>query len=99
MVRARIDEYSDLNIRFHQTILELSRCKLLGETADGLFLHMRAIRARTIGEADRAVRSIIDHMSIIEALEARDGDLAEQLVREHALNLAAHVEQNVDYLG
>ncbi len=98
-VGARIDEYSDLNIRFHQTILELSRCKLLKETADGLFLHMRAIRARTIGEADRAVRSIIDHMSIIEALEARDGDLAEQLVREHALNLAAHVEQNVDYLG
>ncbi len=45
------------------------------------------------------MRSIIDHMSIIEALEARDGDLAEKLVREHALNLAAHVEQNVDYLG
>ena len=98
-VGARIDEYSDLNIRFHQTILELSRCKLLKETADGLFLHMRAIRARTIGEADRAVRSIIDHMSIIEALEARDAELAEKLVREHALNLAAHVEQNVDYLG
>ena len=98
-VGARIDEYSDLNIRFHQTILELSRCKLLKETADGLFLHMRAIRARTISEADRAVRSIIDHMSIIEALEARDAELAEKLVREHALNLAAHVEQNVDYLG
>ncbi len=98
-VGARIDEYSDLNIRFHQTILELSRCKLLKETADGLFLHMRAIRARTIGEADRAVRSIIDHMSIIEALEARDAELAEKLVREHALNLAAHVERNVDYLG
>ena len=59
---------------------------------------MRGIRARTIGEEDRAARSVIDHMQIIEALEARDTELAEKLVREHALNLAAHVEEFVDYL-
>jgi DNA-binding GntR family transcriptional regulator len=97
-VQARIDEYSERNIRFHQKILELSRCKLLCEMADGLFLHMRGIRARTIGEEDRAARSIIDHIHIIEAIEARDTDLAERLVREHALNLASHVTEHVDYL-
>ena len=47
---------------------------------------------------DRAQRSIIDHMHIIEAIERRDADLAERLVREHTLNLAAHVAANVDYL-
>ena len=98
-VAARIDEYSDLNIKFHQTILELSRCQLLKETADKLFLHMRGIRARTINEEDRAFRSIIDHLSIIEALENRDAELAENLVREHALNLASHVEKYADYLS
>jgi len=36
---------------------------------------------------------------IIEALEAHDADLAERLVREHTLNLAAHVEKNVDFLS
>ena len=97
-LQARIDEYSDRNIQFHQKILELSRCQLLKDTAESLFLHMRGIRARTIGEEDRAAKSIIDHMHIIEALEARDTDLAEKLAREHALNLAAHVEQHVDYL-
>ena len=95
---AQIDEYSDRNIEFHQTILELSRCQLIKETADKLFLHMRGIRARTINELDRASRSIIDHLTIIEALENRDADLAEKLVREHALNLAAHVEKHVNYL-
>jgi len=95
---ARIDEYSDLNIKFHQTILELSRCQLLKETADKLFMHMRGIRARTINEVDRASRSIIDHFSIIEALENRDAELAEKLAREHALNLAAHVDKHVTYL-
>ncbi|MGE0611922.1 MAG: GntR family transcriptional regulator [Hyphomicrobiales bacterium] len=92
-VKARIDEYSEANIRFHSAILKMSKCKLLNEMASGLFMHVRAIRARTISEDDRASRSIVDHLHIIEALEARDTELAERLVREHTLNLKAHVEK------
>ena len=58
-------------------------------------MHVRAIRVRTIHEDDRATRSIVDHMHIIEALEARNTDLAERLVREHTLSLRRHVEDNV----
>ena len=93
-----LDEYSDANIEFHQRILKLSKSKILEETAAGLFMHVRAIRARTIGEDDRAVRSVVDHSHIIEALEARDTDLAEKLVREHTLNLRAHVERYLDLI-
>ncbi len=95
---ARIDEYSERNIEFHQAILRMSGCDLLVETADRLFLHVRGIRAQTIGEGDRAARSVIDHTHIIEAIEARDTDLAERLVREHALTLADHIDRNVSYL-
>ena len=97
--RAHIDEYSETNIRFHQTILRLSRCPLIETMTENLFIHMRGIRARTIGESDRASRSIIDHMHIIEALEYRDAELAERLAREHTLNLAKHIETHVDYLA
>jgi DNA-binding GntR family transcriptional regulator len=97
-VEAKIDEYSSTNIRFHQALLKMSDCALLNKTAENLFIHMRSIRARTISENDRASRSIIDHMNIIEALERRDTELAEQLVRQHTLDLAAHVERNVHYL-
>ena len=76
----------------------MSHCDLLIETANNLFIHMRAIRAKTIAENDRASRSIIDHMNIIEALEQRDTEFAEKLARQHTLDLAAHVEQNVHYL-
>jgi len=96
--KANIDEYSERNIRFHQALLKMSHCDLLNEIAAGLFIHMRAIRARTISEDDRASRSVIDHMNIIEALERRDTELAEALARKHTLDLAAHVEKNVDYL-
>ena len=97
-VGAHIDEYSERNIDFHSRLLQLSKCGLLNNMANDLFIHMRSIRARTISEHDRAKRSIIDHIHIIEALEARDAGLAERLVREHTLNLAAHVDANVDYL-
>jgi DNA-binding GntR family transcriptional regulator len=97
-IQAHIDEYSETNIKFHQTILSLSKCQLLTDIATNLFIHMRSIRARTISEANRANRSIVDHLHIIEALESRDTELAERLVREHTLNLATHVEKNVDYL-
>ena len=52
----------------------------------------------TISQQDRAARSIIDHMNIIEALEKRDTELAERLVRQHSLDLAAHVEKYCDFL-
>lgn len=97
-VQAHIDEYSETNVEFHQAILKMAQCKLLCEIAEGLFIHMRSIRVSTIGEEDRAHQSIIDHMHIIEALEKRDADLAAQLVREHSMNLAAHIEEYVDYL-
>ena len=97
-VKARIDEYSETNLRFHQAILRMGKSPVLDRLADNLLLHMRSIRKHTIGERDRAERSIIDHMHIIEALEARDTERAERLVRQHSLDLAAHVEAHVDWL-
>ncbi len=96
--RANIDEYSKTNIAFHQRLIQLSKCRLLIEITDGLFIHIRAIRRKTIGERDRAAESIIDHMRIIEALEVRDATRSERLVREHAMYLAEHVRRHADYL-
>jgi DNA-binding GntR family transcriptional regulator len=96
--RAHLDEYSDVNIEFHQAIIRLSHNAVLIDLAENLFTHMRMIRRKTIGEKDRADRSIRDHMNIIEALEARATDRAEDLVRNHALGLAEHVSKYADYL-
>ncbi len=75
----------------------MSGCALLAEMTENLFIHMRAIRKVTIHQENRAALSIADHMRIIEALERRDPELAERLAREHALGLAAHVEQHGDF--
>ncbi len=96
--KAHIDEYSETNIDFHQTIIRLGKSPLITEMSDQLFFHMRAIRVSTIKERDRVSRSVIDHIRIIEAIEDRDPYHAEQLVRDHALELARHVDKYVDYL-
>ncbi len=96
--KLHIDEYSEANIRFHQAIVSLSKNTVLVDTMENLFVHMRSIRRQTISEDDRVTRSIIDHMNIIEALEKRQTERAEQLVRQHSLDLATHVEKHVDYL-
>ena len=98
-LHANLDEYSKVNIEFHQTIIRMSHNRVLIDLAENLFAHMRMIRRKTIGESDRADRSIRDHMNIIQAIEARDTARAEALVRDHALGLAAHVAQHADYLG
>jgi DNA-binding GntR family transcriptional regulator len=97
-VAAKLDEYSEVNIEFHQAIIRMSQNRVLIDLAENLFTHMRMIRRKTIGEQDRADRSIRDHMNIIEALEARDTARAEELVRAHALGLADHVARYADYL-
>ncbi|MCA1775632.1 MAG: FCD domain-containing protein, partial [Loktanella sp.] len=88
-----IAEYSEENIQFHLRILEISHCLLLKSMAEGLFLHMRAVRLQAMGEADRIKRSVVDHAEIIEALEARDADDAMVKVREHTMRLHEHVRK------
>jgi DNA-binding GntR family transcriptional regulator len=94
-----MDEYSEANVAFHQAIIRIGGCKMIDEMTKNLFIHMRAIRQSTIGQDNRADRSMMDHLAIIEALERRETETAERLVRQHTLDLAAHVERYCTYLA
>jgi DNA-binding GntR family transcriptional regulator len=94
-----LGEYSDANIQFHQSIIRLSGNRLIADMTENLFIHVRAIRQMTIGQSNRAARSIVDHLNIIEALEKRETARAEELARRHTLDLAAHVEKHGDFLS
>lgn len=94
----QLSEYSDANMAFHRAIIRLGGIGLMSTLTDSLFIHMRAVRAVTMTQDNRARRSMADHRAIIAALEARDADRAQRLVREHTMGLAAHVEQYGDFL-
>ncbi len=89
--RAKINEYSEANIEFHLCILRLSKCRMLEENAERLFMHLKAVRRRATADRARAGRSVVDHTEIIEAIEAREADLASRLVREHTMRLHDYI--------
>ena len=94
----QLNEYSDANMEFHRAIIGLSGVDLMTTITGTLFIHMRAVRAVTMTQDNRARRSVADHRDIIAALESRDADRAERLVREHTMGLAGHVERYGDFL-
>ncbi len=95
---ARLDEYSQANTVFHKAIIGMGGCALMSQITDTLSIHMRALRAVTMGWGDRARRSMRDHHDIIAALDRRDADAVDRLVREHTQSLKAHIEQHGDQL-
>ena len=97
-MQAHINDYSETNIKFHRMIIEMSKCEPLITTSENLFLHLKSIRLRSISDLERAKHSVIDHIHIIEALEARDTDNAELLVKNHTLRLVKHIETHASYL-
>jgi DNA-binding GntR family transcriptional regulator len=88
-----VSEYSQKNVAFHQAIIRLGGNRQIMDLSENLILHMRAIRAVSIRQEGRFETSRREHAGIIEALEKRDADRAERLVREHTLGLAGHVER------
>ena len=93
-----LTEYSDANMAFHKAIIRLGGIDLMSSLTDTLFIHMRAVRAVTMTQDNRAQRSVADHRAIIAALAAGDPDRAERLVRDHTMGLAIHVERHGDFL-
>jgi DNA-binding GntR family transcriptional regulator len=93
-----LTEYSDANMAFHRAIIRLGGIGLMSTLTDTLFIHMRAVRAVTMTQDNRAQRSVTDHRRIIAALRDGDPDRAERLVREHTMGLADHVERHGDFL-
>lgn len=97
--KAHISEYSEANIEFHLQILRMSQCGMLKKLAAGLFTHLKAVRRKAANDTGRADRSVVDHMAIIEAIEARDGEIAARLVREHTLKLHAYLRQTWKFIS
>ena len=85
-------KYSELNRELHRRVGALS-----GQaTAVGLLdrLHAQLVRHQfqLAQRPGRPSQSLPEHLAIIEALEARDTELAEKRARDHTLGLAAYVE-------
>jgi DNA-binding GntR family transcriptional regulator len=80
---ASVDRLIELDIRFHDTIAELSRNSVLRQTLSNL--NDRIFLIRWIAMEGRRERTQLQHRLILDCLCARDAQAAMAAMREHIL--------------
>lgn len=86
-------DYALANVRFHREILELSNNPKLIQTTEGLYDHLSLLKLRTIEITERRMKSMEEHEEVLQALEQRDTDRAEQAMRAHIRSLKKDIEE------
>lgn len=87
------DRYSETNKAFHAVIYEASGNRTIPELIGFLRLRLTRLQLRTILIPGRDKESLDEHAAILEALEARDSDLADDAIRSHMRNLRAAIDR------
>ena len=83
---------SEANARFHYLVHRASYNPYVGRLIDVLRNFDRDLRHQALSDHEEAVRGLKDHISVFEAIEARDGDLAEERMRRHILRTLEFVK-------
>jgi DNA-binding GntR family transcriptional regulator len=86
---------SKANARFHFLVHRASYNPYVGRLIDVLRNFDRDLRHQALSDHDEAVRGLKDHISVFEAIEARDGDLAEERMRRHILRTLEFVKTGI----
>ncbi len=97
-MHGQFSKYADANIVFHELVLRSSQCEKLIELARSIFDHIRWVRFRAATFEERLFKAHQEHFAIIDALEERDADLAERMMREHVEGLVRYIEEKENFL-
>jgi DNA-binding FadR family transcriptional regulator len=82
----------------HQSLVQLSRCALIGNLTRNLAPHMRAIHRLEQADETQAAQAASMRNAVIGALTARDGEQAESLILKHHLDLNQHIQRTCAFL-
>jgi phosphonate utilization transcriptional regulator len=83
--RQQISEYYPLNLEFHRSIIDFAGNQRLAQIYGGLVKELFLSRRRGLVEGGGLHFSNAEHKKIVDALEARDPDLAASLMQGHVL--------------
>lgn len=76
---------------FHRIMFEASGSKRLEHVLADFHRYVQRSRRHSIASKERAEKSIQEHKEILEAIEAKDPDRAEQLARAHIAHVMQHL--------
>ena len=80
-------QVTELDGKFHKVLYEASNSRILEHVLSDFHKYVKMARTMSVEEEHRAERSIGEHRAILEAIKARDEELAERLANEHIMKV------------
>ena len=80
-------QVSELDGKFHKVLYAASNSRIMEHTLTDFHKYVQTSRTLSVGAKSRAEKSIEEHREILEAIKAKDEDLAAKLAHEHILKV------------
>lgn len=80
-------QVSELDGKFHKVLYRACNSRIMEHTLTDFHKYVQASRTLSVGAKSRAEKSIEEHREILEAIKAKDEDLAAKLAHEHILKV------------
>ena len=84
--REDVDQLKALDGRFHEIIYAGCGSMILKDTLSPLHKKIQQYRRNALRTPERATHSVQEHRQILEAIRAKDADLAAARMRDHIMN-------------
>ncbi len=87
----RVADYNQLDVAFHQTLMDLASNWRLRRVFDTVHAQVQAVRLRAITLPGRPARSQEEHARLVAAILRADADAAEAEIRHHVASVKEEV--------
>lgn len=81
----------ELDGRFHELLYEASHSRILSHELSDFHQYVQVVRKLSIANRERSKKCNQEHHRILDAMRAKDEDLAEQLATQHILNTMENI--------
>ncbi|MCI8799590.1 GntR family transcriptional regulator [Acetatifactor muris] len=92
--KGHLEQLAELDNRFHDIMYEACDSKILEHQLKDFHQYVLRVRKKTLANANRGPKSNEEHKGIMEAIKAKDGELAEKLAHQHMINAYDNMVKN-----
>nr|WP_296485175.1 GntR family transcriptional regulator [uncultured Acetatifactor sp.] len=92
--KGHLEQLAELDNRFHDIMYEACDSKILEHQLKDFHQYVLRVRKKTLSNVNRGPKSNEEHKGIMEAIKAKDGELAEKLAHQHMINAYDNMVKN-----
>lgn len=85
--KGKAEQVSELDGKFHKVLYKASNSRIMDHVLSDFHKYVQMARTLSVGEKDRAEKSIAEHREILQAIKDKDAALAEELANRHIMRV------------